>query len=299
MILWRKVLDGIICLNNPLVYVDPSGHSWKSFAKSFASAFVGAVVFVATGGNLAAAELSIQFIGSCMAAGAAAGATSAALKGGYVIQGAAMGAIMGGVTGGFLGGIPGSGPYLFAAGAGYATERGGLEGLADFAGGVMGAMAGTYSASYIQEHWPGGHQFSEGYEKISTHGTPLGDRQRAILNDPVLQAQRARALRESNIGQANAREQGGWINEDEFGFWLKRWKPGEVGKPGIQPSVPPSPLTVASYHTHPFSGPVPWSPGHVWALGRPSADDRSVSSYYNNMDGFIGWSGGTVYYRGI
>jgi len=141
------VLDGILCRNNPLKYVDPSGHSWGSFFKSLVSAFVGAVAFVATGG-VAAAAWTASFIGSCAAAGAASGATSAALNGGNVIQGAITGGIIGGASGGIFGSIPGSGPYLLAGGAGYATATGGLEGLADFGAGVLGANLGLTGGQY-------------------------------------------------------------------------------------------------------------------------------------------------------
>ena len=154
------MIDGILCRNNPLVYVDPSGHSWGSFFKSFVSAFVGAVVFVATGGVAAfgVASLLPQFIGSCMAAGAVSGATSAGLNGGNIIQGAVTGGIMGGATGGILGAFPGAGPYLLAAGAGNAYARGGREGLADFGGGVMGAMAGAYSVNSVMKAWEASHR---------------------------------------------------------------------------------------------------------------------------------------------
>ncbi len=139
------------CLNNPLIYTDPTGHfKFSTFLKSFVTGIAGGAAFVLTGGA-AAPLLSAEFIGASMAAGAAAGATSAALNGGNIIQGALFGTALGAV-GGIGVGIVGPVPVL-VGGAAYATATGGLNGLAYYAGGVIGGIAGYGGAKYVKTNW--------------------------------------------------------------------------------------------------------------------------------------------------
>ena len=138
------------CLNNPVVYRDPSGQfSLGDVFNAFITGVVAAVVFWATGGT-GTPGMSTFIAG--IAAGAAGGATASALSGGNlqgILQGAVMGAVMGGATGGlYNAGVPGS--VLLAAGAGTAAATNGLDGLAYYAAGMLGAMAGGYTAGKIR-----------------------------------------------------------------------------------------------------------------------------------------------------
>jgi RHS repeat-associated protein len=141
--------------NNPLMYIDPSGHTWhrkdwRKFRNAVTTGVVAGAVFVATGGA------GTPMIFQAYAAGIAAGATGAALEGGNV-KTVMNGAIMGGVAGFASGGlVQGAGAYgygayasggLLAGGAGYSYHKDGWAGLANFAGGVGGAIAGGYLAS--------------------------------------------------------------------------------------------------------------------------------------------------------
>jgi len=147
------------CLNNPVVYSDPSGQfSLGDVFNAFITGVVAAVVFWATGG--AGTPGMSTFIAG-IAAGAAGGATASALSGGNlqgILQGAVMGAVIGGATGGLLGGIGAeygasamqwAGYGVMAAGGGAAYASGGLDGLAYYAAGMLGAMAGGYVAEKI------------------------------------------------------------------------------------------------------------------------------------------------------
>ncbi len=99
-----------------------------------------------------------------MAGGAAAGATSAALGGGNILQGALMGAVIGGVTGGILGEVADTydgwssaavkftGAAMAVAGGIPAYAQGGLEGLAVYGVGVLAACGAGYALSYAQDN---------------------------------------------------------------------------------------------------------------------------------------------------
>lgn len=127
------------CLNNPLIFVDPTGYfSLTKLFKAAVSGFVGGVAFVLSGGNP-------------IIAGMAAGATSGALSGGGVEA-----VFIGAVTGGALGGVGGlvydtwgaAGAYAMLGGgavASYGAE--GIDGLLYFAGGLAGGIAGAVIAS--------------------------------------------------------------------------------------------------------------------------------------------------------
>jgi RHS repeat-associated protein len=135
--------------NNPLRYIDPTGHfKFSTFLKAFAAGFVGGAVFVLSGGTAAFAAGAIgKLMLAGMAAGAAAGATSAALNGGdlgQILTSAAIGGALGGA--GALASFAVGPAAVLAAGAGYSAAKGGLDGLLYFAGGLAGGIAGAYSA---------------------------------------------------------------------------------------------------------------------------------------------------------
>lgn len=128
------------CLNNPLVYIDPTGYfSFSRLFESFVSGFAGGVAFVLSGGNLAVAG---------MVAGAVSGAFTGELE--NVLKGAVTGGILGGAGGIAIQEFGNIAAYgLLAAGAGYAGATEGLDGLAYFAGGFAGGIAGAVGASDI------------------------------------------------------------------------------------------------------------------------------------------------------
>jgi RHS repeat-associated protein len=144
--------------NNPLLYTDPTGHfKLKDFLKAVITGFVGAVAFIASGGTDAPLIAG-------MIAGMSAGATGAAINGGglpEIVQGAVIGGALGGIGGGIYSGFASAGYGaaagwgMVAAGAGYATATGGLDGLAYFAGGIFGGVIGYGGANYIKSNWIG------------------------------------------------------------------------------------------------------------------------------------------------
>jgi RHS repeat-associated protein len=134
--------------NNPLKFVDPSGHFWGLFKKIF-GAFFGALVSVLTGFALAPLSLGIW---ASVIAGAAGGIIGGAISGGL------KGALWGGLFGA-LGGLAFGGANIgleklglsnqwhrFAVLAGvsapisYATD--GLQGLMTFGASLAGALSG-------------------------------------------------------------------------------------------------------------------------------------------------------------
>ena len=143
--------------NNPLKYVDPSGHFFFIF---IIAAFVGALVGAIVGIAISAALITAMgvFWGTVLAAaiggfvgGLIAGAITGGLKG--ALLGAAFGFI-GGAIGGAAGyglaqivGKVGSIAILGGIGASLSAATGGWRGLvtfgAGFAGGLLGSMLGA------------------------------------------------------------------------------------------------------------------------------------------------------------
>ena len=127
------------CRNNPINYVDPSGHkwSWGNFWKSLLGAFVGAIVTILTAG--AGAPLWI--------AGMAGGMTGGAVTGG--LQGGWQGVLIGGAIGGALGAFGGWGVANYGNGfaAGMLVAGAGVAGASSnwdsFAGGFVGGLCGA------------------------------------------------------------------------------------------------------------------------------------------------------------
>ena len=129
--------------NNPIKYIDPTGHSWWSAFWSFVAGLAGAVV----------AAVLTPVIGPVlggMAGGAVSGAILGAIDGGLsgALKGAAWGAGIGGILGAGYAGFDSmglGGAFLATAavgGAAYAGAAGGLEGLGDFAAGAVGGFYG-------------------------------------------------------------------------------------------------------------------------------------------------------------
>ena len=143
--------------NNPLTYIDPTGHfKFKILWKTFVSAAIGAAVTVLTAGSATPFVLADlpQLIAAGAAGGAASGATSAALNGGNlnnILNTALKGAVIGGIGGGVYGlGGPQAAIGMLAGGAVYATAKGGLNGLAYYAGGFLGGLTGATLTRYVQ-----------------------------------------------------------------------------------------------------------------------------------------------------
>jgi RHS repeat-associated protein len=130
------------CLNNPLVYVDPTGNfSIGRFFRSLFTGFAAALTLFLRGGNLVLAG---------MVAGALDGACSGKLD--NVIFGTVTGGISGGVGMGIVSILPNVGPILMlAGGAGTAFATGGADGLAYFGAGLAGGVAGTVAGSYLKQ----------------------------------------------------------------------------------------------------------------------------------------------------
>lgn len=160
------------CRNNPLNYIDPSGHFWflAAIIGAIIGAAVGGVVAAATGGNLISGFIggaiggfffgvagsviegmklqTLAAIGTHAFAGAASGVASAGILGGN----AGMSAAIGGFSAGFSKFLGSTVPFLSeATGSGFGTFlRNGL--VRSVAGGVVG---GTIAAAF-------GGNFGEG-----------------------------------------------------------------------------------------------------------------------------------------
>jgi RHS repeat-associated protein len=139
------------CRNNPINYIDPTGHkwSWKKFWNSFAGAFVGAIVTVLTAGA------SAPFWIAGMLGGMTGGAITGGLEGGW--QGALIGAGMGGALGALGGwGVANFGwqfgAGMLVAGAGVAGATNSWDSFAGgFTGGITGAAVGNGMDSYFHD----------------------------------------------------------------------------------------------------------------------------------------------------
>lgn len=135
--------------NNPLKYIDPTGHSFWSWFKKLFAAFIGAFLAVVTG--FALAPLSIG-IWAGVIAGAVGGLVSGAITGG--LKGALLGGLFGAIGGLAFGGANLGldklglhnqwGRFAVMAGVGAAVSgaTGGWQGLVVFGAGLAGAAAG-------------------------------------------------------------------------------------------------------------------------------------------------------------
>jgi RHS repeat-associated protein len=132
--------------NNPLAFVDPTGHGFFSFLEDFFAALFGAAITALTWG--AAEPVVAGLLGGMVAGGA-----DAAMHGGSlisIVQGAFFGAIGGAIAGGgFLAGVPW--PVMAAGGLAHARRTGGVKGLETFAVGFAGSLAGGFLGDYLNE----------------------------------------------------------------------------------------------------------------------------------------------------
>jgi RHS repeat-associated protein len=154
-------------INNPVMYIDPSGYSWfsslfksignffKNIFKNPGQFFATLAVGVATGwfaGPLGAAMFGAQTWGAAALAGAlggaATGAVGAAMNGSNIWQGALLGAVGGGVGGGVAGHI------------GLGTTEG-IIGGAVAGGGAAGAVGSAFRRGNFFDNMFGG-AFSNG-----------------------------------------------------------------------------------------------------------------------------------------
>jgi len=124
--------------NNPISYVDPSGYfSFRKLFNSIISAFAGGIAFALAGANPIIAGMVGGFV-----SGFVGGLLTGNLKNAFIggIAGAAMGA-MGGAIGEKFGKYGMA--AMSAAGLGLSIASEGVDGLAYFAGGILGGMAGS------------------------------------------------------------------------------------------------------------------------------------------------------------
>jgi hypothetical protein len=157
------VIHGIVCANNPLVYVDPSGHFLVELVVGMAiSALIGAVagatIAAINGSNIGLGALtggisgSLVFLGG-VPGGALAGVINAAITGNDIGQGALWGAV--GSAAGMLTsyGIGRMGIENAYIRAGVSIAAGGLVGggLSTLAGGdfVQGFTSGIAGATFV------------------------------------------------------------------------------------------------------------------------------------------------------
>ena len=164
------------------MYVDPTGHSWKSFWNSFAGAFLGAVITVLTFGAGAA----------LWAAGMIGGFFGGALTGGF--EGGWKGALYGGLIGGALGGLGGWGfgiaqahqmggwfiGGMIVAGAGVA---GATDSWDSFAGGLAGSIGGAAAGNRINE-FIGAGQAGVNRNDLAAQTEQLKQAQQALNVEP-------------------------------------------------------------------------------------------------------------------
>ncbi|MFA4889370.1 MAG: RHS repeat-associated core domain-containing protein [Candidatus Omnitrophota bacterium] len=157
------------CRNNPINYIDPSGHSW-SWGK-FWSSFVGALVAVALTVILGPAGFGMSMTMAGMWGGMVGGALSGGLQGGW--QGALMGAAIGGVLGAAGGWAAGGEHYwamggMFAAGVGVAAATDSWDSFTGgFVGGLCGAAVGGGITNAYKEQF-GNHGAGNGFRSNAT-----------------------------------------------------------------------------------------------------------------------------------
>ena len=169
--------------NNPLKYIDPSGHSFWGWFKKIAGAFIGAAVGAAitavTLGAMAGAQaivsLSIaQFIIAGSVGGLIGGAVAGGITGGMtgMMMGAIFGMIGGAISGGFSQGVEKLGMAGFAlalgVGAGLSYATGGWEGLLTFGVGLLGGYAGSKIGKSISINYKSSVYNRQGHGKQFT-----------------------------------------------------------------------------------------------------------------------------------
>ncbi len=152
------------CRNNPLIYTDPSGHSWwKKIAqwlgpvgRTVVSAVIAAVVFVgvaiASGGNVqlaaASAAGAFSFTNTFLNASAQGASFGRALAAGAVNGAAAFGAVYFGWGAGIGVGAAIGASFGAAGGATSSAILGGDPGTGALSGGVSGAIMGAAGGAF-------------------------------------------------------------------------------------------------------------------------------------------------------
>ncbi|MDO8662670.1 MAG: RHS repeat-associated core domain-containing protein [Candidatus Omnitrophota bacterium] len=291
------------CGNNPINYVDPTGHwfwalVWVIIEAVKAYAIAHPIIAGAIAGaifNTAMNASNINSFGSFMTY-AAIGAVAGAAGGGVGAYIGASSAFWGTAAGAFTGG--------FIAGAGNAGYGGASFGQAMLSGLMAGGIAAA-TAVVVYGAIKVGEKIISSTQKVATaqakavgEKTPVGQKDSGlttevgkgtsgdpIIDDPGVKKTMDRAWQESLDGQANVHEQGGWI-EEHGGY---RWPQGESGSISV-PNTRPS-GTIAEFHTHPYSSserffPGP-SPSDFSGFNDPSSSVYGIRHFIVDRQGVI------------
>ena len=161
--------------NNPVRYIDPSGHTWKTFLKSFVGTVVGGFVTVlAVALSMGTLAPFAPFI-----FGGVSGGVTGGLTGGW--RGALVGAGLGIATAGVvMYGSPLVTTGLLVGGAAYSYKTGGWSGVGDFASGLAGGFLGAYTgiqagAGFVDAMQSGSLANETGSVRIGSGGAEDGD----------------------------------------------------------------------------------------------------------------------------
>jgi hypothetical protein len=228
----------------------------------------------------------------------AAGGTGGALSGGGV-EAVVQGALLGGATGALGGGLyAASVPWwaLAGGGAAIATATGGLDGLAYYAGGLLGGIAGYSASSYLKQNW-----LSYGVTANQSAGYHIIDPELCI--DPEFPQEFVTEFEqlwaESKPGRNWGSTEQGLIyvgGEDNPFVRISNTLDSYVGdQPGggsssiVMPGSVPS-KTLFWAHTHPNWGAAPG--GRLWQLGFSGSDigysnSIGVAGYAIDVKGYV------------
>lgn len=275
--------------NNPLKFVDPTGHFWGFFKKilaAFIGAFISALTFGLLAGPILAAGLALtlgQTLVYGVVAGIAGGLISGAITGG--LKGALLGAVMGGIGGlavgaagfGLTQAIGKWGAFAVLSGIGLSMSgaTGGWRGLVIFGAGMLGGLAGGYASKYSPRRSSGTEGRSQGSDSKLEIGETKITKGDEIVLKPKVREGMEKAFLESGDGKAygdGIHEQGGWIKKDGE---IIRWPEGTPSTIEIPNEIPKG--VVARFHTHPYSRierfehmPSPNDFGNAKSLNMPS-----------------------------
>lgn len=201
------------CRNNPITYIDPSGHSWKDWLGHLIGAVAGVAATIFSGGNVLAGFQVYSFASGMINAGIAAvsgdwsgvGAGIGGMVGGYFgwQAGVAGGALFSDAVPKFVVGFT-VGAIEFGAagfGAGFGGALAGGASIGDAArvgliGGGIGAVAGGIIEGSYRAGWQSwGHGATN--DQINAAKLELQVRQ---MDNNTLTAEWARVLRSDNGG---------------------------------------------------------------------------------------------------
>ncbi len=296
--------------NNPVNHVDPDGHSfWKkigNFFKKAAGIIIGVAITAVTFGAGAPLALAIGVgafvgttggavingvpLGQAFALGAVAGLSGGfgahfAIGAGFwqgMAIGAGFGAVGGAASAGILGTDPLLGTLAGGVGGGIMGALGGalpeakLSNLAKLGIGVgTAAGAGAASAAIARGNVGEGAALGGfGYFASSVAFSLAVDNH--IVNNRKTRSALDHAWKDSQAGSPH--EEGGWFRFGKGGrIEADRWQSG--GRRSL--AIPPKPgNAIATYHTHPNSGP-------LWEQG-PSGLGGDISyAHYSGLDGLV------------